>query len=1122
VISETLLLKLGAAVAKSVLSLWMGNNKILGSATGVAVDSMVNQIPNLGIIERRRLQRQFDRMAESVAEKLEPFLEMEFGGLPGNERTAAVLAVADSIEQANLSSETLFVQDLDPLRLEDYVRRTGMLDKALLVPAAGVLADHLLREACNYTIEIALTLPSFSSQAAREILRRENEIIDLISKVLSKLPDPIPFHRDGTDADLQFETQYRRTIARTLDNLELFGLDVSPISKRYALSVAYITLSASGPGSDDSSETAYLRVSDALAESRRMLVRGDAGSGKTTLLQWLAVTSARKGFEGALIGWNDSIPFLIKLRHYAGLPLPRPEEFVAAVAPTEAGRMPEGWAHRQLDSGRALILIDGVDEISADDRRRARDWLLDLAATFDTARYVVTSRPSTPEDWLSVAGFPNCSLQPMSMSDVESFVSHWHDAIRSALPDLTDQARLDQMSVRLMDTLRARLPVRSLATNPLLCAMICALHRERSEQLPEDRMELYRVALELLLERRDVERRVMLNGIRLTLKEKQIILRDLAYWLVLNNYVDAEKSVVVTRIARKLSSMPRIRDDAMDIFDYLLERSGILRMPTLGRVDFLHRTFQEYLAAEEAVEQANIGLLIENAHNDHWREVIVLAAGHASLLEREALLRGLLNRGSAEFEHRHRLHLLACSCLETSPELPPELTSDLQSALSLLVPPRNLTEAQAVASAGPLAVPLLGGFQLERARVTAACVRALALVGTDEALDVLETYASDTRVTVWDELERAWSSLYFDPMTFSRRILAKSAHMPMMIQNGMLLPSLEYLPKIKELTINPPINQADFEALKWVPNILNLTVLYGRRLTDLSPIETLTKLRDLDINGCSAISDLSPLSNMRSLRDLTLNDCEPLASLSPLVGLQELTGLTITEAPLLADVSVLAALTQLTRLDLAGCGVVDAAPLAALRKLESLDLSDCPITDPTPLSTLSQLTRLDLAGCGVVDVAPLAGLTNLENLDLSQCPISDLAPLAGMTRLSNLILIESPIADLAALGDCTQLEYLDLEGSAVADLAVLSRLKNLRWLDIAGCPVTDLSPLVSLRKIRAFSLSYSEAIFSSEMESFLGSIKSLSVVDVPRGAAHPAWERLSKNRGLRFSIARSK
>ena len=58
-----------------------------------------------------------------------------------------------------------------------------------------------------------------------------------------------------------------------------------------------------------------------------------------------------------------------------------------------------------------------------------------------------------------------------------------------------------------------------------------------------------------------------------------------------------------------------------------MERSGLLREPAAGRVDFVHRTFQEYLAAKAAVDNDEIGLLVTNAHDDQWREVVVMAAG---------------------------------------------------------------------------------------------------------------------------------------------------------------------------------------------------------------------------------------------------------------------------------------------------------------------------------------------------------------------------------------------------------------------------------------------------------------------------------------------------------------
>lgn len=56
-----------------------------------------------------------------------------------------------------------------------------------------------------------------------------------------------------------------------------------------------------------------------------------------------------------------------------------------------------------------------------------------------------------------------------------------------------------------------------------------------------------------------------------------------------------------------------------------VERAGIIREPVAGQIDFTHRTFQEFLAAKAAVDEMDTGLLVENADDDQWREVIISA-----------------------------------------------------------------------------------------------------------------------------------------------------------------------------------------------------------------------------------------------------------------------------------------------------------------------------------------------------------------------------------------------------------------------------------------------------------------------------------------------------------------
>lgn len=148
-----------------------------------------------------------------------------------------------------------------------------------------------------------------------------------------------------------------------------------------------------------------LRPESVLSRTRRALVIGQAGSGKTTLLQWLAVRSALGDFGGSLTGWNDTVPFFIPLRRYVNRALPAPEELPLAVGRNLAHEMPNGWVHGLLRDGRALVLLDGVDEMPEAQREQVRSWLSDLIGNFGHARYVVTTRPAAiSERWLGTAG----------------------------------------------------------------------------------------------------------------------------------------------------------------------------------------------------------------------------------------------------------------------------------------------------------------------------------------------------------------------------------------------------------------------------------------------------------------------------------------------------------------------------------------------------------------------------------------------------------------------------------------------------------------------------------------------------------------------------------------------
>lgn len=69
----------------------------------------------------------------------------------------------------------------------------------------------------------------------------------------------------------------------------------------------------------------------------------------------------------------------------------------------------------------------------------------------------------------------------MSPTDTEQFITQWHEALAAAYRPEDQQINLQSKATDLKRLLCQRPELRRLATTPLLCAMICALYRDRGE-----------------------------------------------------------------------------------------------------------------------------------------------------------------------------------------------------------------------------------------------------------------------------------------------------------------------------------------------------------------------------------------------------------------------------------------------------------------------------------------------------------------------------------------------------------------------------------------------------------------------------------------------------------------
>lgn len=841
---ELALVSLGAAAVHTATKLWLGDHPIVAAVGVNVVDQLAGKL--VKVIDRRRLTAMFDRFAEAVAERLEPIIESEFRSVPEHERLAAINAVCDTFAQASLRDEDFFAADLDAGHLARSIRARKLTE--LLSADATELYDLLLRECCGYVIEISRGLPTFSVNVLTELLRRDREILDGIREVLERLPQ--------RDRGAGFEYDYRQLVARKLDRVEMFGVAQTDASRRYPLSVAYVSLTAS---TDETGPAR--RVEKLLVNVRRVLIRGEAGLGKTTLLHWIAVRSALRDFPPSLQEWNRTIPFFVPLRRYVHQDLPAPEQFFDEVGRHIADEMPRGWAQASLRAGRAVLLVDGVDEFPESRRDDVRRWLGDLIAAFPQARFVVTSRPAAIDaTWLQADDFSILTLQPMARQDVQEFIQRWHDAIRSVHNDEDTHREVDDFRRAMMAQVETRSHLRKLARYPLLCALLCALNRHRRSTLPTNRMELYEVALQLLLEQLDAEKKIdAVPG--LDRREKLLLLGDLAYWLIRNGYSETDRERVIDQFRQSLRTMAHVKSDEYGVYLHLLERSGLLREPVADRVDFVHRTFQEYLAASAAINADDVGTLVANAHSHQWHGVLVMAVGHASRRQRMELITGLLKRGDVD--------LLTVACMETAPELSPELREQVEERATQLLPPKSIAQATSLAAAGEFVLDLLAACEPTTELEAAATVRALAETGEEDALPIIATHVSGPHDDVFLELLRNWPM--FEHELYAETVLTKCGARTIKADRLEALEAARYLQRLTHVKVpysrsfeapgaldvllrarNLSLHSWPAAKMAWLPRGLHLDRLELHRmmLDDLRTLDFVDQVNVIRVRSC--------------------------------------------------------------------------------------------------------------------------------------------------------------------------------------------------------------------------------------------------------------------------------
>ncbi|UKY51917.1 NACHT domain-containing protein [Streptomyces inhibens] len=936
---------------------------------------------------------------------------------------------------------------------------------------AELLHGTLLGIACLHIVHFFTQRSTFVARTLVQQSRSLDSLITVIDEFIER-------HPSQRASDTAFERGYLSYIARKHSRLTIYGIDLAHSPDRWPLDAAYMSLEATAPAArepnaispwDDetvpqAAAPAPVPADQALAGRDRVLLRGVAGSGKSTLVQWLAVSCTKAPGETALPHLYGRIPFVLPLRTLTRdrAPLPTPDRFLPAVGCPVSGAQPDGWADRVLTSGRALLLVDGLDEIPEREREQARRWLRDLLDAFPHNLWMVTTRPSAVrDDWLAADGFGELTLSPMRRAEVAAFIGRWHDAARC---DAEDPERLDAYEQSLLAAVHTKQDLGRLATNPLMCGLICALHRDRRGYLPSGRKELYDAALGMLLSRRDRERDMAApTGIELSDEPQIQLLQRLAYWLIRNGRTELDRERAERIIGEALPAVPTAaaQGTAEAVFRHLLLRSGLLREPSPGSVDFVHRTFQDYLGAKAAVEDGDFGLLVAHATDSQWEDVIRMAVAHARPRERAEILRELIAHGDRIEDEltRLRLHLLGLACLEHATELDPRVRDLVNERARAILPPRSREESKLLAEVGPLVLELLPGPDGLEDDEAQEVVATAALIGSDAALEILKRFRG--LPSLGSQYQLAWAWAKFDTDCYAQEIIRHlGTNVTVTAATPAELRALRALGGRPRTLVSGSFTSDELLDGLHPGQITHLTLEHNPEISSLEFIQEFPVLESLALWDCPSVASFAPLAPL-PIRTLSVTGLEGDAVPSP-CGLGHLrhTERLMVGTPLppegLEALPTDARLTSLTLQMPIGseCSRVTAWPHLQHLRLERIT-QDFGEAQWCALTRLPKLEHFEFGADsqGILRVPPglqLPQVKDLSILNFSRHPASDLSQMLRTT--------------LPAFPGLQSLHLYGMTGVPIAlpPLTALSGLKKVHLSQLRPEPAPTLPPHIKL------------------------------------------------------------
>ena len=333
---------------------------------------------------------------------------------------------------------------------------------------------------------------------------------------------------------------------------------------------------------DDVNVFDIFKVPD-IGEDVMTIVEGSPGIGKTTFCLKLAYDWAHGNIPSECSFPKFEFVFLLKCRDIDGDIM---EAISEQLLPRDMEKSVEKLLHFMKDIHNQerliLIILDGLDELPEKSRHHVDELLQRRILAF--CYVLATTRQERGIEVRKSAVFDiHLEIKGYTESDSIAYIRRHFETIKQS-----------PKGEKLIEEMQQNTFLHALRSNPLNLLLLCVVYEDYDGNLPTSRTELYQVIVQCLLRRYCAKHNLAVpednNTLQKRFEEDILALGELAWACLLNDCQSFREGELAEREVENQNLVARK-------IGLLYKEESLKRISPQHEYWFLHKTFQEYLAA---------------------------------------------------------------------------------------------------------------------------------------------------------------------------------------------------------------------------------------------------------------------------------------------------------------------------------------------------------------------------------------------------------------------------------------------------------------------------------------------------------------------------------------------